>query len=71
MSQKKTSRQRLRVPAALARALQKNARARRGWAKLGFSHKREWLNAIRDAKKPETKARRIAQAVKACAEKRR
>jgi uncharacterized protein YdeI (YjbR/CyaY-like superfamily) len=59
----------VKTPPALARALKKNARARRGWAKMSFTHKKEWANAIRDAKKPETKERLVAQAVKACAAK--
>lgn len=59
----------IKTPPSLARALKKNARARKGWAKLSFTHKREWANAIREAKKKETKARRIAQCVKACAAK--
>ena len=36
---------------------------RAAWAKLSYSHKKEWADAIRDAKKPETRARRVAQAV--------
>lgn len=59
----------VKTPPALARALKKNARARKGWAKMSFTHRKEWANAIRDAKKPETKKRRIEQCVKACAAK--
>ena len=50
-------------PEELARALAKNARARAGWARLSYSHKREHAEAIDGAKKPETRARRIAKAI--------
>lgn len=33
------------------------------WAKLSYTHQREHVEAIEDAKKPETRARRIAAAV--------
>jgi hypothetical protein len=52
-------------PAELAAALKKNASARGGWAAMSFTHQREWATAIRDAKKPETRERRVAQAVAA------
>jgi hypothetical protein len=52
-------------PKELAAALQKHAVARAGWEKLSFTHKREWAEAIRDAKKPETRERRVAQAIEA------
>lgn len=32
---------------------------------MSFTHKREWAEAIRDAKKPETRERRVAQALAA------
>ena len=31
------------------------------WKKLSYSHQLEWVKALADAKKPETKARRLAQ----------
>jgi hypothetical protein len=52
-------------PKELAAVLKKNAAARAGWAAMSFTHKREWAVAIRDAKKPETRDRRVAQAVAA------
>lgn len=57
----------VKTPPALARALRKDARAKAGWASMSYTHKKEWANSIREAKKPETKARRVAQALKACA----
>src|SRR5689334_12374227 len=56
-------------PKELAAALKKNAKARAGWAAMSFTHKREWAEAIRDAKKPETRERRVAQAIAALAAK--
>jgi hypothetical protein len=52
-------------PKELAAKLKKNAAARTGWAAMSFTHQREWAEAIRDAKKPETRERRVAQAIEA------
>lgn len=56
-------------PPELASALKANAAARAGWTAMSYTHQREWAAAIADAKKPETRARRVAQAVEACAAK--
>jgi uncharacterized protein YdeI (YjbR/CyaY-like superfamily) len=45
--------------------MKKNAAARAGWEAMGFTHKREWAAAISEAKKPETRERRVAQALEA------
>ena len=50
------------VPDDLAAALAA-ADAREAFDKLSFSHRREHVNAITEAKKPETRTRRIAKAV--------
>lgn len=50
------------VPADLAAALDE-AGLRAAFDKLAYSHRREHVNAINDAKKPETRARRITKAV--------
>jgi hypothetical protein len=47
------------LPPELATALAKNSRARAAWDKLAPSHRREHVNAINDAKKPETRKSRI------------
>lgn len=52
-------------PKELAAALAKNAKAKAGWTAMSYTHQREWANAISDAKKPETKAKRVADAVAA------
>ena len=52
-------------PADLLRALKKDKRARAAWEKLSYSHQREYAQAIEEAKKPETRARRMRGAVEA------
>ena len=49
-------------PTDLAAALDA-AGARAAWDKLAFTHQREWVEAIEEAKRPETRAKRIAGAV--------
>lgn len=53
----------LTTPADLVAAL-KAAGALARWEALSFSHQREHVEAIEEAKKPETRARRIANAVR-------
>lgn len=48
-------------PPELAAALAKNARAKAAWHKLSYTHQREHAEAILAAKKPETRARRVAK----------
>lgn len=50
------------VPEDLATALQE-AGLRESFDKLAYSHRREHVNAINDAKKPETRQRRIDKAL--------
>ena len=47
------------VPEDLAAALKKNRRAAAAWTALAPSHKREHVKAILEAKKPETRVRRL------------
>ncbi len=49
------------LPPDLESALTPAARA--GWDRLSYSHRREHAEAIEGAKRPETRARRIARAV--------
>ncbi|MFC0627380.1 YdeI/OmpD-associated family protein [Kribbella deserti] len=51
------------VPDDLATALA-DADAREAFDRLSFGHRREHVNAIEEAKRPETRARRIANAVR-------
>lgn len=51
-------------PADLVRALERVPGALDRWRALSYSHQREYAEAIEEAKKPETRARRVAGAVK-------
>jgi hypothetical protein len=55
----------VKAPAALVSALKAAPPAWRRWRELSYSHQREYAEAIDGAKKPETRARRIAAAVRA------
>jgi uncharacterized protein YdeI (YjbR/CyaY-like superfamily) len=50
-------------PADLVRALREAPPAWERWLELSFSHRREHVEAIEEAKKPETRRRRIEGAV--------
>lgn len=50
-------------PADLARALAKNRRAAASWDKLSYTDKREIARSLEEARKPETRERRLAAAV--------
>jgi len=54
---------RVTVPADLKAALAKNAKARASFAAFAPSHKREYVQWIVEAKRPETRARRLATAL--------
>jgi bifunctional DNA-binding transcriptional regulator/antitoxin component of YhaV-PrlF toxin-antitoxin module len=47
----------------LAEALKADPAAKDAWDKLSYTHKKEFVLAIEEAKKPETRRRRIAKAV--------
>lgn len=51
-----------RVPADLAAALKMNRRAGAAFAKMPPSHKREYIEWLTEAKRPETRQRRLRQA---------
>jgi bifunctional DNA-binding transcriptional regulator/antitoxin component of YhaV-PrlF toxin-antitoxin module len=53
------------VPADLAAALAATPGGSEGWARLAYSHQKEWVRSVSEAKKPETRARRVAAAVAA------
>jgi Bacteriocin-protection, YdeI or OmpD-Associated/Domain of unknown function (DUF1905) len=59
------------VPADLASALDEDAQASQHFARLSYSHKREYVNWIEEAKRAETRQRRIAKAVEMLREGRR
>jgi hypothetical protein len=51
------------VPADLDAALDSRPGAREAWSRLSFTHQREHVEAIKEAKRPETRARRIEKAL--------
>ena len=50
-------------PPDLTRALKANKDARSVWDKLSYTHQKEYVQAIEEAKKPETRTRRIEKAL--------
>ncbi|MDQ1589628.1 MAG: hypothetical protein QOG71_255 [Pyrinomonadaceae bacterium] len=55
-------------PPDLARALRANKAAQATWDKLSYTHQKEHARAVEDAKRPETRARRIEKAIAQLAE---
>jgi len=51
------------APAALKKALVKNKTAKANWEKMAFTHKKEIALWIADAKKEETRERRVEKAI--------
>jgi hypothetical protein len=49
----------VQIPAELAAAFRKNRAAREAWERLSYTHRKEHARAIEEAKKPETRARRL------------
>ena len=54
----------VKPPADLARALKAAPPAWERWQEMSFTHQREYAEAVEEAKKPETRQRRIESAVK-------
>lgn len=50
-------------PADVKRALAKDAKAAAAWEKLSYTSKREIALSLEDAKKPETRERRLSSAL--------
>jgi hypothetical protein len=58
-----TEKREVKPPADLVRALKAAPAVWERWRALSYSHQREHVDAIEQARKPETRARRIAGAV--------
>jgi Bacteriocin-protection, YdeI or OmpD-Associated/Domain of unknown function (DUF1905) len=52
------------VPQELTKALKRNRAAAAVWDGLSFSHRREYVGYIVEAKKEETRARRVAKTIR-------
>jgi uncharacterized protein YdeI (YjbR/CyaY-like superfamily) len=53
------------VPPELATALRLNKAAAVAWDRLSFTHRREYVSYIVEAKKEETRARRVERTIQA------
>jgi len=53
----------IEVPKDFASALKKNKQAQAAWDKLSYTHRKEHVGAIEEAKKAETRTRRIEKAI--------
>ena len=62
------AKQRINVPSDLKAALQKNAKARKTFEDFSYSHKKEYVDWITDAKRDETRKRRLQTAIQWLAE---
>jgi Bacteriocin-protection, YdeI or OmpD-Associated/Domain of unknown function (DUF1905) len=60
----------VRVPADLRDALADDAAAKNAFARLSYTHRREYVEWIAEAKRPETRARRVAGTVERVRESR-
>jgi uncharacterized protein YdeI (YjbR/CyaY-like superfamily) len=47
------------VPAYLKKIISGDPKAKQAWPKLSFTHQKEYVRGIEDAKKPETREKRI------------
>jgi hypothetical protein len=52
-------------PADLISAMDTNPQARKNWKKLSYSHQKQYVDAIEEAKKPETRTERIKRTIEA------
>ena len=59
-----TEKREVTLPADLRRAVKATRGATERWKKLSYSHQREYVEAIEEARKPDTRARRIEGAVR-------
>jgi hypothetical protein len=59
----------IKPPGDFVRALKATSAAWERWQSLSFTHRREHVEAIEEAKKPETRARRIDNAVRTILQK--
>ena len=59
------------IPPDLKSALEKDPAAKTAFQKLSYSHQKEHVNAILDAKRPETRQRRILKTLSMLTEKKK
>jgi len=59
----------LKIPEDISAAFHSQPLAEKSFEKYSYSHKKEWLNWIGEAKKPKTRKRRIEKVVQDLLEK--
>jgi uncharacterized protein YdeI (YjbR/CyaY-like superfamily) len=64
MGSKTAEKREIKPPADFVKALKAAPPAWEQWRQLSYSHQREHVEAIEEAKKPETRARRIENALR-------
>ncbi len=64
-----TSERTVDLPLDLAKELSKRSELKTMWEKLSYTHRKEHVRAIEEAKRPETRAKRIAATIEMIAEK--
>ena len=57
------------VPEDLGKALEENATARRVFDGLSYSHRKEYVRRVTEAKRPQTRARRVDRTIEMLVEK--
>ena len=58
-----TAPRRVELPADLAKAINGDKKATAGWEALSFTNKKEMARSLEEAKRPETRERRLTQAL--------
>lgn len=53
------------VPSYIAKIISSNSTAEKTWESLSFTHQKEWVRAIQEAKRPETRDSRIKKMMEA------
>ena len=66
-----TAERTVEVPPDLAGALSRDAALKAAWGRLSFTRRKELARAIEEAKKPETRARRLERALEELRERTR
>ena len=64
-----TSERTVEPPADFVKVLKATRGAWERWQELSYTHQREYVEALADAKRPETRARRLEQSVRAIAKR--
>jgi hypothetical protein len=53
------------VPPYMKKVIADEPNTKEAWSKLSFTHQKEWVRAVEEAKKPDTRERRMAAMIEA------